>query len=239
MKKIVVFALFVFICASSLAWAGTVRFSDDFDGGRSPEWMDIYGSWSVSADRYHPESYELATNEAVSVWNNNNLSDLTVDVDIYNTDTFAFLLGTIFDSNGFYGIDSSIAFAVGLDGSDFFQWFLIENGVSVEMISVSMPGIAYSDIHLRVTVSGDTYRAYYYTQGQDNTGWDITPVTTIVLSDYGVTNTGGYAAIYSDTRGSGLSIDNFSLETPDIVPEPATIGLVLFSVSCLVLRKKK
>ena len=217
-------------------------FTDDFNTGRSAEWIDIYGSWDVTGGQYHAASYEFPDTgsqyaEAISVYNNNKLSDFSFDVDVYNTNNVGFILRSSFDNNGFFGFDSAVIFTVALETTNFIQCFIISNGIiQNNIVLADMTEFGNNDLHVRVDANGDTYSIYAYILGDDNTGWDTTPIAAVNTTDYGVSIDSGYAGLYTDTRSSGFFVDNVNIS----VPEPLTIISTLgWLISLAVWRRKK
>ncbi len=233
-------ALFITLLSCVLAKASI--FTDDFDAGTSSDWLDIYGTWDVTGGQYHASSYEFPDTgspyaEAISVYNYNSLSNFSLDVDVYNTNNVGFVLRSSFNNSGFFGFDAAVVLTIALDTTNRINCFIISNGIlQNNIILAEMPEFRNNDLHVRVAAKGDTFSIYAYILGDDNTGWNTTPIAAVNSTDYGVSIASGYTGLYTDTRSSGLFFDNVNIS----VPEPLTVVSVGFA--CLAgwirLRKK-
>ncbi len=227
------------IClATTPAPATTI--SDNFNGTTQLEWINIYGSWDVVNDRFQPVNYESIpdSDAAVSAYNDNTLSDVVVEYDIFNVDTTALFLRSSFDASGQFGLDTLVALMMGHAHTDQMVWFIYLNGTYFASTSISTPNILNSDVHVKVVAQGDTFSAYYYTYGEDNTAWDTVPFSTFTTTDYGVSIDSGYVGFFNDLRATSTPmIDNFSLTTTTI-PEPLSLILLLSGI-CMYLPKIK
>ena len=229
MKATLLFIL-SFSLMATISSASTI--SDNFDGGTQLEWFNIYGTWEVVNDRYQPQTYESIpfSEAAVCAYSNNTLQDFVVEYDIFNVDTTALFVRASFDESGDFGIDTLVAFMMGHAHTEQIIWFIYQNGTLTTLTSIPTTNLLNSDVHVKLVAEGDTFSAYYYTLGEDNTGWDTTPFSTFNTNDYGVSIDSGYVAFFNDLRATSTPmIDNFSLQT---IPEPLSL-ILLSSAICL------
>ena len=214
--------------------------SDNFNGTTQLEWIDVYGSWDVVNDRFQPQTFESVPNSqaAVSAYNDNTLDDVIVEYDIYNVDTTALFLRSSLMHQDSFGLDTVVALMMGHAHTNQMFWFIYLNGTHLASTSISTPNILNNDVHVKVVAQGDTFSAYYYIYGEDNTGWDTVPFSTFTTTDYGVSIDAGYVALFNDLRATSTPmVDNFSLTTQTI-PEPMSLILLLSGI-CMYLPKIK
>jgi hypothetical protein len=200
-KRIVPAAILSLTCAAiaSTAALGQAVFSDNFDAGPSPLWENQRGNWSATAGEYAagaPTNNPPTCSALPFV-----LGDLEMEVDVI--DVIDGGLWLHIDQAG----DNGVLLVTGGDAQTGrgFYWHTIRNGGVTGTFGRTGPLFnQLDDLHLRVTVVGDTYALYL------NGG--MAPVTMLVNSEFPTGRVGLY-----DYAVGAQRFDNFVLRSPCIV----------------------
>jgi hypothetical protein len=205
--------------------AATV-FSDDFNSGASASWSNSRGSWSAAGGVYNATSpnNNPATYSAVL----SGLTDFAVDVDVNSVSDGGIWLRSSFGGSGISGI-LLVTGGHGNTGTGFY-WHSVTNDSFSSVGSPSNSNLfAQGDnIHVRVEVSGNTYKAFL--------NGSSTPATTLVDNTF----TSGSVGLY-DFAGApnpNQTFDNFVVAA---VPTPSAVlgGLPLLAgLAVMKLRRK-
>ena len=186
--------------------AQAVTFSDNFNAGPSPLWSNSRGDWTATGGVYYAQSPN--NNPATYSLLPYSLADLVVDVDVNSAQDGGIYLHS--DS----GIDNGVVLITGGGYTDDagLYWHVITNGDWGGPLGLAFGQFTKGDdIHITVTVVGDTYSAYL--------NGSSTPATTITV-DSG--DFQGQVGLYDF---STQTFDNFQL-TGGEVPEPASVTLL-------------
>lgn len=184
-----------------------VIFSDDFTGGASPLWGNEVGSWSESGGVYSaefPNNFPNAFSSLPYI-----LTDFEFTVDINEVTDGGVWLRSAAAPGTDVGVSGVLL--VTLAGSTY--WHIVVDGTTYGA-SLNEVGGAYdpfSNINVRVVVSGDNYSAYF--------NGSAIAATTLNTSQFA----SGRVALYDR---SAQTFDNVVLDAPIAeVPEPATFAL--------------
>ena len=197
-------------------------FFDDFEDSSHvhfpvPGWGNEVGGWGAQNGVYFPSSPSNSPLTYSSITSLPNLTDFIVEFDVNHLDDGGIFLrssgndnGVLLVTGGYYEVYKGLYWHI-VDGSG---WEILNK--------VEVPGLRYSDAHLKVEVKGDTYKAFL------NGG--TTPITTLITDSF----SSGSIALYSN---SSQTFDNIS-----VTPEP--VSTVLFLVGGLPIvaslyRKRK
>lgn len=195
--------------------AQAALFSDDFNSGASTLWEDESGSWFASGGEYqaqYPNNYPNAHSSLPF-----DLQDFEFEVDINNLHDGGVWLRS-HENTGSIGASGVLLVT---KGNGFYWHIVTGSSYGGSLNPTGYLFAAGSDIHLRVTVSGDTYSAFL--------GSGTTPVTTLTTDAF----SSGRVALYD----YGQSFDNVVLS--GAVPVPGAGWLLGAGLLGLVgLRKK-
>jgi len=180
--------------------AGASLFTDDFDSGASPSWGNERGAWLSSGGVY----FATLPNNIPPTYSSlpYTLSDLVLDVDVYNVSDGGIWLHS--DATGNNGV--LLVTGGHLHTGTGLYWHIVQNGsyggILNEQSGLFVQGQAA--IHLRVVVSGDTYAAYL--------NGSTTPATTLTTNAF----PSGRVGLYDFTANQYF--DNFALDGTPLGP---------------------
>ena len=153
--------------------AGTAVFSDSFDSVPSSLWGNEVGNWAVSDGVYFAQ--EGSNSPATYTSLPYELTDFSIEMDINNLQDGGVWLrssgsggtptdGVMLVTGGYGGTGTGLYWHTYTNGS--------YSGVLNEVTGLFTPGV--SDVHLRITVVGDTYQVFV--------NGSTTPATTLTTS---------------------------------------------------------
>lgn len=196
--------------------AQAALFYDDFNSGASTLWGNEFGSWFVSGGEYksqYPDNWPSAHSSLPF-----ELQDFEFEVDINNLHDGGVWLRSSENPSSSIGVSGVLLVT---KGNGFYWHIVTGSSYGGSLNPTGYLFAAGSDIHLRVTVSGDIYSAYL--------GSGTTPVTTLTTDAF----SSGHVALYD----FGQSFDNVLLNGG--VPVPGTAWLLGAGLFGLVgLRRK-
>jgi hypothetical protein len=159
MKLRILLVVILSLVFSVSVWAQTL-FYDDFEDGADPAWGNEFGDW-VAIDGVYTAT--IQTNDPPtysSVTSLPELTDFVVEVDIIGVRDGGIFLRSHRCENGL--VDGVILVVGGwLGGYNGCYWHISDcNGYSAPLNQVDITGLQGSDVHIRIEVVGDIYRAY-------------------------------------------------------------------------------
>lgn len=188
---------------------GDTLFTDDFDAGASALWGNENGSWSASAGVYDaavPDNFPNAHSSLPF-----DLQDFEISLDINSQEDGGIWLrsseapgtsvgrkGVLLVTGGFWSAERGL------------YWHIVETGQGYGTYLNLTPNLFApgDDIHLRVTVIGDTYSAFL--------NGETIPATMLTTNAFSA----GEVALYDYSQ---QTFDNVVLRG---VPEPSTFFLL-------------
>ena len=231
-RSIGMLAGMVMLATLATASNADVIFSDNFDSGASSPWSNLSGNWKASGGVYFAQQ----PNNSPFTYSGlpYDLSSFSVDVDVRHLGDGGIWLRTDgTTSNGVLLVVGGLGYGQGQRGGNAgtaIYWHVVSGGsVSNSMgetDGVFMPG---NDYHLRVDVSGNTYRAFV----------NGTLKTTLTNSLFANGKVGLYDDQPNTSSGGGFgpaqTFDNFALSTSAPLPNPA-MGLACCGVALVLWR---
>jgi hypothetical protein len=175
MKSILSLVAGLFLVASVPA-AGQIVFFDDFEDGADPAWGNEFGDWIAIDGVYTSTIQSNNPPTYTSVTFLPELTDFTIDLDINGVRDGGVFLRSHLCENGL--VDGVILVVGGYGGTyNGCYWHTSDcNGYSPATNHVDIPGLQGSDVHLRIEVSGNLYRAFL--------GDETEPITTLETELY-------------------------------------------------------
>ncbi len=230
------------LCAASAAWATLVV--DDFNRANTPvssdtsligaNWKQTAGStdeWIISGNYLH--SHALASpgilyNDALQTVSGSG-SNFTLSLDVASKTSGAWA-GVVFnyqDGNNYY----MARFKSDASG---FQMIKVVNG-NLGVMQYGTTAANFSeDVFYTMTIESDAPYVFDITiteAGETDVFGSGTQRT-----DTGSNFTGGYGGTYANSAGYSAGFDNFSLQ---VVPEPATFGLLGLAGAAIMFARKR
>ena len=198
-----------------------IIFSDNFDTGASPQWGNERGSWAAGAGVYNGSNTAGINFSSLPFA----LTNFALDVDINDVgDGGIWLRSDATGQNGILLVTGGNGWGSGdTSGGRSLYWHVIQSGSPVGTFNSVNPGFTpgVSDIHLRVTVVGNTYSAFL--------NGSSTAATTLTNTQF----TSGRVGLYDK---SSQSFDNVVVGA---VPEPSTCALILIGLAAAAGRKQQ
>ena len=186
-----------------------VPFSDDFTGGASSAWSNDRGSWRSAGGVYDATNPNSQPPTYTAVRTRPGLGDFAVDVDVLSWNDGGVWLRSDFNGGAVNGV---LFVTGGLSGAyDGFYWHVWTDGVAGPMLEQTpVAGLQGTDRHLRIEVSGDTYRAFI----------DGVLVSTLVDPTYATGMVGLYdlSPVSGASTPRGEAFDNFKISSLPAVP---------------------
>lgn len=218
-KRLLLLCSSIFMMLGAHASADT--FIDTFDDAKytNANWGNERGNWTVSGGYYYAQNPTNSPPTYTALTSYAGLTDFTIEVDIN-----AFQDGGIWLRSDATASNGVLLVTGGFSGSfNGLYWHVVNAGGYSGFLGAT----AYSgtlqgeDVHLKVVVSGDTYKVFV--NGSD------TPLTTLVDSSF----SSGYVGLYNYC---GEKFDTFKLTT---APEPVSAGLFLLGGGALAFMRRK
>lgn len=214
----IVAASFVLAMGAAPAAHAAVAFSDDFSAGPSSVWGNESGSWRGGGGVYDATFPSNSPMTYSSVTSLPALTDFAVDVDVNSWDDGGVLLRSRYNGGAIDGI----LLVTGGFGGGFggFYWHRMVGGSAGGVLQQSPDlGLHGTSHHLRVEVSGATYRAFVDGILRDTLVDGTYASGAVALYDFSPTSRA------SDPRGE--TFDNVVISTPTATtPEPGALLLV-------------
>ena len=184
-------------------------FTDDFDNGPSPLWGNEIGDWTAQGGVYFAQT--PSNNPPTRTFLPLQYRNLDLEVDVNSLRDGGIFLRYNVNGDGVLlvlGGGGGGAHPPGGPGSDGLYWHTIVNeNITGTFGAVTGLGILDQNVHLRVTVCGDTYSVYLNDAD--------TPATELITGQF----SSGRVGLYDFSVQSPQSFDNFFM-----IWTPATSG---------------
>ncbi len=206
----------VVLLTVTLIWAGPVAaIFYDFETDPPPNWGNEHGNWKADGGYFAQSPTNSPATYSSLPWL---FTNVVIEVDVRDVSDGGIFVRSIWDPVDNKAING-VLLLIGGNGHTGrgLYWHKFENKVDTGLINKS--GILFSqgdDIHVKLEVKGNIYRAYV--NGQ------TTPATTFVYDKLAM----GYVGLYDftgDEYGHHQRFDNFQL-TVAVVPIPGALFLV-------------
>ncbi len=212
MKRLIVILGIVLIFAPN-AYANLLFF-DDFNAGARPEWGNEWGEWVAENGVYdatykggRPPTYSSVTSLP-------DLTDFRVEMDINDIANGGVMLRSADRGNGVLLVTGG----AGVEGYEGLYWHIVEDDHPNSRLNLgSFSGLIGTDVHLKIDVVGNTYKAFL--NGSPD------PLTTLVTDKYSSGKVGLYD--YSEQTFDNVAIYDFN---ENVIPEPASVLLFGFGL---------
>ncbi len=201
-------ALLLAVALMSPVHAGVI-FSDDFEGGASPDWGNELGDWQSVGGTYFAQSPGSDPPAYTSVSTLPDLVDFAVEFDIVGVNDGGVFLRSRRCENG--QVEGVLLIVGGYNGSyDGIYWHAWTCSGPGDVLGLTpVTSLQGTNAHIRVEVEGDNYRAYVNHSAEPN--------STLTTSTYA----SGRVALY---QFMGQSFDNVSIYCNDTLANDETRG---------------
>jgi len=236
MKRIVV-GLFVCLtlCLNSGSLFAYTVFEDDFSDPTftSSNWSNIRGGWIINGDgRYEATQTNTSGYSRSFITTIPQLTTYTIEFDlhVYNLNGAGLGSGVTFTSNGasFGTLNrTEVEYVIRADGGQGMYWHLNAGPIYNQAPYTFANG---GDYHFKIDVNSGSYSVYV----------DGSP--TVITTASSTVNSAKYLGFYDNN--SSKAFDNFIMyvgapDEPEVIPEPASLVMILFGIFGLAARKRK